>query len=151
MGTGKIPVVGYPQRGQGGQGGKSGGTDGGPISRECQGEGKDRRGRRWGVLIANWNGAACVRGNTTRIHEGRHLRTRDRQGMRGSGNIRLATINIRSGREGGLEATLWVPRQGNIDVGVLQEKKLTDRIHARQGEGYSVWATEAESRHRGGI
>ena len=36
-------------------------------------------------------------------------------------------------------------------MGVLQETKLTDRIHARQGEGYSVWATEAERRQRGDI
>ena len=55
--------------------------------------------------------------------------------MRGSGNIRLATINISSGREGGLEAELWAMGQGNVDVGVLQETKLTDRIYAPQGEG----------------
>ena len=36
-------------------------------------------------------------------------------------------------------------------MGVLQETKLTDGIHAHQGEGYSVWVTEAESRHRGVI
>ena len=34
---------------------------------------------------------------------------------------------------------------------ILQVMKLTDRIHARQGEGYSVWAKEAESRHWGGV
>ena len=28
-------------------------TDGNPMSRECQGEVKYRRGRRWGVLRAN--------------------------------------------------------------------------------------------------
>ena len=46
---------------------------------------------------------------------------------------------------------MWVLRQGNIDVGVIKETKLTDRIHARQGEGYSIWATWAEIKHRGGI
>ena len=105
------------------------------MSREVQGEGKDRRGKRWGVFSANWNGAACVQVNITRIQGGRHFWTRDRQGMRGSGNIRLATINISSGREGGLEAELWAMGQGNVDVGVLQETKLTDRIYAPQGEG----------------
>ena len=55
--------------------------------------------------------------------------------MRSSGKIRLATLNIRSGRAGGLEAALRALRQGNIDVGVLKETKLTDGIHARQGEG----------------
>ena len=53
--------------------------------------------------------------------------------MRGSENIRLATIKIRSGRAGGLEATLRVPRQGNIDVGVLQEKnRRTVFMHVRE-------------------
>ena len=71
--------------------------------------------------------------------------------MRGSGNIRLATLQIRSGRVGELEVELRALRQGNVDVGILQETKLTDRIHERQGEGYYVWATEAERRHRGRI
>ena len=47
--------------------------------------------------------------------------------------IRLATLNIRSGRAGGLEAALRVLRQGKIDVGVLQETKITDNIHERKG------------------
>ena len=36
-------------------------------------------------------------------------------------------------------------------MGVLQETKLTDRIHAWQGEGYSVWETDAERSQRGDI
>ena len=66
----------------------------------------------------------------------------------------LATLNIRSERTGGLEAALealQALRQGNVDVGVLQETKLTDEIHMRQGEGYSVLTTAAEIRHRGGV
>ena len=53
--------------------------------------------------------------------------------MRGSGKtkgISLATLNIRLGRAGGMEAALLVTRQGKVSVGVLQETKLTDRIHA---------------------
>ena len=69
--------------------------------------------------------------------------------MRSLGKIRLATLNIRSGRTGGMEVALRALRQGNVDMGILQETKLTDGIHARQGEGYSVWVTEAESRQRG--
>ena len=41
--------------------------------------------------------------------------------------------------------------QGNIDIGVLQELKLTQGIHTWNGSGYDVWATEAEIHHRGGI
>ena len=108
------------------------------MLRECQGEGNYRIGRRWGVLCANWNGAARKQEKNARVQGGLNFWTRDRRGMRGLINIVLATINIRSGRAGGLEAA-------------LRAKKLTDGIHERQGEGYSVWGTEAESRHRGGI
>ena len=55
--------------------------------------------------------------------------------MRGLGNIRLATLNIRSGREGCLEAALRVLIQGNVDVGVLQETKVTDGIQRGRERG----------------
>ena len=55
--------------------------------------------------------------------------------MMGSGKIRIDTLKIRLGKAGGLEAVLQDLRQGKVDVGVLQETKLTDGIHARQGEG----------------
>ena len=42
-------------------------------------------------------------------------------------------------------------QQGKVDMGVLQETKLTDRIHMRQGEGYSLRTIEADSNHCGGI
>ena len=70
--------------------------------------------------------------------------------MRGSGKIIIDTLNIRPGREGGLEVALQALSQGNIDVGILKETKLADRIHMWQGEGYSFWATESERRHQGG-
>ena len=65
--------------------------------------------------------------------------------------IKLATLNIRSGRAVGLEAALRAMNQVNVYVDILQETKLWDRIHARQGAGYAVWASTAESRHRGGV
>ena len=108
-------------------------TDGGPMLRKCQGEGNYQRGRRWGVLRANWNGEVRVQGHNTSVKVGRHFWKQDRRGMRGSGNIIIATLNISSGRAGGLKAELRALRQGNVGVGVLQETKLTDRIHARQG------------------
>ena len=104
-------------------------TDGRTMLRECQGEGKKWIGRRRGVLRANWNGVVRVLGHNSHVQGGRYFQTRDRRGVKGSGNIRLATLNIRSGRAGGLELALRALRQGNIDVGVLQETKLTDRIH----------------------
>ena len=53
--------------------------------------------------------------------------------MRGSGKtkgISIAALNIRLGRAGGMEAALLVTRQGKVDVGLLQETNLMDRIHA---------------------
>ena len=63
------------------------------------------------------------------------------KGLSKANMIRLYTLNISSGRAGDLEAALWALKQGNAGVGVLQDMNLMDRIHAWQGEGYSVWAT----------
>ena len=41
--------------------------------------------------------------------------------------------------------------QANMDLGILQEKKLTDGIYTRGSAGYSVIATDAPSRHCGGV
>ena len=50
-----------------------------------------------------------------------------------------------------MEAELRVLFQGNVDVGILQETKLTNRIHEQQGYWYSAFSTEAEIRHWEGI
>ena len=55
------------------------------------------------------------------------------------------------GRKGGLEAALRGMSQANMDLGILQETKLTDGIYTRGSAGYSVIATDAPSRHRGGV
>ena len=65
--------------------------------------------------------------------------------------IRFGTYNIRNGRNGGLEVALWGVSQANMDLGILQETKLTDGIYTRRSAGYSVVATDAPSRHRGGV
>ena len=38
-----------------------------------------------------------------------------------------------------------------MDLGVLQETKLTDGIYTRRSAGYSVVATDTPSRHHGGV
>ena len=65
--------------------------------------------------------------------------------------IRFGNYNIRIGRKGGLEMALRGMSQANMDLGILQETKLTDGIYTRGSAGYSVIATDAPSRHRGGI
>ena len=65
--------------------------------------------------------------------------------------IRFGTYNICNGRNIGLEAALRGMSQANMDLGIFQETKLTDGIYTRGLSGYSVVATDAPSRHRGGV
>ena len=65
--------------------------------------------------------------------------------------IRLASLDISTGRVGGLETALRALHQGNVDMGFLQENNLMQGIHTRHGTGYNVWAMDAESWHWGGV
>ena len=38
-----------------------------------------------------------------------------------------------------------------MDLGIFQEKKVTDRIYTPGSAGYSVFATDPPSRHRVGV
>ena len=38
-----------------------------------------------------------------------------------------------------------------MDLGIFQETKLTDGIYTHGSAGYSVFAMDAPSRHRGGV
>ena len=85
-----------------------------------------------------------MQGHNTGARRGGQFWKRDRRDRRGPGEanrISIATLKIRSGRVGGLEAALQALqvlqalKQGNVKVGVLQEKNITDRIHTRQVEG----------------
>ena len=65
--------------------------------------------------------------------------------------IRFRTYNIRNGWNGGLDAALRVMGQANVDVGVFQDKKLTDRIYTWGLARYRVNTIPAPSWHRSGI
>ena len=65
--------------------------------------------------------------------------------------IRFGTYNIRNGRKGGLESALRGMSQANMDLGILQETKITNGVYTRGSDGYKVIATDAPSRHRGGV
>ena len=65
--------------------------------------------------------------------------------------IRFFTYNIHNRRNSGLEAALRRMSQANMDLGILQDTKLTDGIYTRRSAGYSVVATDAQSRYRGGV
>ena len=65
--------------------------------------------------------------------------------------IKFGTYNIRNGRNRGLELALRGMAQANIDLGVFQETKCTDKIYTCESAGYRVVATDAPSRHRRGV
>ena len=64
--------------------------------------------------------------------------------------IRFGTYKIRNGRNGGLETALRGMSQANMDLGILQETKITDGIYTRGSASYSVIATDAPIQHHGG-
>ena len=65
--------------------------------------------------------------------------------------IRFGTYNICNGYNRGLESALRGMYQANMDLGILQETKVTDRIYTCGSAGYSVAMTDAPSRHHGGV
>ena len=65
--------------------------------------------------------------------------------------IRFGTYNICNGRKGGLESALRGMSQANMDLGILQETKITNGVYTRGSAGYKVIATDAPSRHCGGV
>jgi len=67
-----------------------------------------------------------------------------------SPNIKIATYNIFSGRQGRLEMALRELDRLNVDVAFLTEAKLTG-IYTQHCLGYNVLATDAVSPHKGGV
>ena len=65
--------------------------------------------------------------------------------------IWFGKYNIRNGWNGGLESALLGMDQANIDLGVLQEANLTDRVYAREFAGYKVVVSDVPSWHHGGM
>jgi hypothetical protein len=69
----------------------------------------------------------------------------------GSGSVALASFNIQSGRNGGIEAALRAMDQLGVDIGFLLETKLMGGIYTRHSLGYNVFASNAMSLSSGGI
>ena len=68
-----------------------------------------------------------------------------------SSDLKICTYNIQSGGINRLEQVLRCMRMMNIDIGFLTETKLIQGFHTQGAEGYEVIATEARSRHQGGV
>ena len=65
----------------------------------------------------------------------------------GSGTlVDVATWNIRSGCNGGLESALRAMKALSVDICLLTEAKLTDGIHMKLSSGYLVITTNATSK-----
>ena len=68
-------------------------------------------------------------------------RTRTRGSTKEEVPIKFGTYNIRNRRTGGLDLALQGTAQANIDLGIFQETKCTDKIYTRKSAGYRVVAT----------
>jgi hypothetical protein len=69
----------------------------------------------------------------------------------GSGLFTMASYNIQSGCNGGLESALQVMKLMEVDFGILLETKLIKGVYTRWSSGYHVRATHAPSTWQGGI
>jgi len=66
-------------------------------------------------------------------------------------HITITTYNVVSARGTRLLGALRAMADLNTDIAVLTETKLCGGRHAKQGFGYSVFATSAVSPHQGGV
>ena len=125
-------------------------------------QGTERRGERKGQTNGTGNGKGTAKGEADGGEEanGERKRKANRwwgtQRSTGSSTgeevpIRFGTYNIRTRRNGGLESALWGMSQVNMDLGIFQEIKCKEEIYTRKSAGYRVVATDAPSRHRGGV
>ena len=106
------------------------------------------------MLRAEWNRAVRARGHNTWDRGNKTIQMTGGRVWKGTDTgrgIRLASLNIQTGREGGLETALWELHQENMNVVFLQETNLTQGIQTWHGAGYNVWETEEESWNRGGV
>ena len=69
----------------------------------------------------------------------------------GSGLFTVASYNIQSGRNGGLESALQAMKRMGVDCGILLETKLTNGVYTHWSSGYNVLSTHAPSKWQGGI
>jgi hypothetical protein len=69
----------------------------------------------------------------------------------GSGSFTVASYNIQSGHNGGLESALQAMKPMGVDCGILLETKLTEGVYTCWSSGYNVRSTHTPSKWQGGI
>ena len=128
----------------------------------CGERGTERQGERTGSTGKAGNGQVKVKGELDGYEEANGEGKKKGKCWWGALNstggstkeevpIIFSTSNLRKGRNVGMESSLWGISQANIDLGILQETKCTDGIYTRESAGYRIVATDAPSRHRGGV
>ena len=70
----------------------------------------------------------------------------------GGTTVRMASYNIRDGRQGGLYSAARALRKSKVDVAVLQETKIAKAKFApRRAEGYTIRVAPTSGRNCGGV
>ena len=67
------------------------------------------------------------------------------------GTFKIASWNIRSGRNAGLEGAMRAMASLRVSIGIIQETKLTGGIYTRRFGNYRIIATDAVSAKQGGV
>ena len=83
--------------------------------------------------------------NTAVIRDGSSIITTQEPPFQTDGRwtFSVASWNIRSSRNGSLQAALRVMESLGVDIGILQETRLTKGIYTRRFGNYNVIATDA--------
>ena len=63
----------------------------------------------------------------------------------------FGAYNIHNSRNSYLQSALRGMSQVNMHLGIFQETKLTNGVYTCGSAGYSIVATDAPIRHRGGV
>ena len=79
------------------------------------------------------------------------MATNPSESLPNTAEIVIGTWNIQNGRNTRLETALRALGVVGVDIGFLQETKLTDGIYTRFSSEYHVLATDAASRTQGGV
>ena len=125
-------------------------------------QGTERRGGRTGSTREEGNGQGMANKESDGYEEANREGNRKSNCWWGALNstggytkkevpIIFGTSNIRNRRNVGLESALRGMSQANMDLGIFQDTKFTDGIYTRESARYHVVATDAQSRHHGGV
>ena len=62
--------------------------------------------------------------------------------------IIFGTYNIQNVKSDGIKSAMREMKQANMNLGFLEDTKVTNRVHMRLLEGYQVLTADAQSSHQ---